>query len=335
LWRENPVVQQHQEMPIGWVLEYEGRIVGYLGSIPMHYYFQGKRLLAVAARGFVVDAPFRGHSLRLLAAFFSQKNVDLWLNTSANEAAGSVFQLCKAEKIPYQNYDTALFWIVSAQGFVSSILRSRGYGPVFSAIARNVLVPMIRFEGYLRQRGPLCDKRLYEMSVLEPQNVGVEFNEFWQSTLKERSQCLLSERSASVLRWHFGHRAATERRAKFVCARHKGKLVGYAVITREDSERIGLMRACITDLIAEKDAAGLVDALLKGAFRQARIDGAHILELIGFPERIRTRFVAGKAYVRHLPSWRFWYKTAAVDLRDSLKCEDVWYGSSYDGDASL
>lgn len=335
LWQENPAMPQDQAMPIGWVLEHEGRIVGYLGNIPMYYHFQGKRLLAAAARGFVVDPEFRGHSIRLPAAFFSQKNVDLLLNTSANVAAGSVFQLCKAEKIPYPNYDKALFWVIDAQGFAYSALRKHGYGAAPPVIARYVLGAAIYLEGMLRRRAPVRNTTTFEINVLEPSSVGTEFDEFWRRTLVERPQCLLSERSARVLSWHFGHRAAIERRAKFVCAWRAGKLIGYAALTREDSENIELKRSRITDLIAEKDTPELIDALLNVAFWQARIDGSHILELIGFPEHIRAHFVDGRAYERQLSSWQFWYKAVAPGLSDSLKRKEAWYGCSYDGDASL
>ena len=335
LWQENPAVQQNQAMPIGWVLEHRGDIVGYLGNIPMYYQFQGARLLAAAARGFAVDAEHRGHSLQLTAAFFSQGNVDLLLNTSANVAAGTVFRLGKAEKIPQSNYDKALFWVINERGFSRSILRKRGHSTMLSTACSTMLAPAIRLEGLFRKRGPPNCVATYETTVVEPHSIGAEFDEFWLRTVEERPQHLLAERSACVLRWHFGHRAAVARRAKVVCAWCAGKLVGYAVLTREDSERTGLMRSRIVDLVAEKDAPDLIDALLNEAFRQAHADGSHILELIGFPERIRARFVEGRAYERQLPSWQFWYKAIAPDLFESLKCEDAWYGSSYDGDASL
>lgn len=326
---------QNPSMPIGWVLEQDGRVVGYLGNVPIYYQYRGKRLLAVAARGYVVDAGCRKHSLKLAAAFFAQKNVDLLLNTSANESAGSVFQLCKAEKIPYPNYDKALFWIVNARDFAIAALRMRGYGGALAVIGGTVLTPLIRIEGLLRKRGPLARAAEFEISILEPHVVGAEFDEFWRRTLVERSQCLLAERSAEALRWHFGHRAAFARQAKFICAWRAGRLAGYAVLAREDSERTGLKRSRVVDLMAENDDPVLIDALLHAGFLQARRDGSHMLELIGFPEKIRARLMAGRAYVRQLPSWLFWYKAVAADLCDSLKCEDAWYGSPYDGDASL
>lgn len=337
LWQDNPAMPKDKSFPMGWVLEHCGNIVGYLGNVPIHYYFGDKRLLAAAARGFAVDVPFRSHSLRLAAAFFSQRNVDLLLNTSANESAAAVFKLCKAQKIPCAECDKALYWIIKPRQFASSGLRKK-YGLIvfLAAIGSTLLGSVIYLEGFLRKRGPLgCDTG-YDIEIIEPGSVGAEFDELWQRTLQERSKCVIAERSAQSLRWHFGHRATGARQAKFICARSAGKLVGYAVLTRENSEEIGLMRSRIVDLIAEKDAPELIDSLLRAAYRQASMDGSYMMELIGFPIQIRERLVAGGAHARQLPSWPFWHKAVAPVLYNkNLSHEDVWYSSSFDGDASL
>lgn len=336
LWQENPAMPSDQSVPMGWVLEQSNEIVGYLGNIPLNYHFRGKRLLAVAARGFAVDAAFRSHSLRLAAAFFSQKNVDVLLNTSANASAAAVFQICKAEKIPHADYDKALYWIIRPWRIASSALRKYGLNSALASLGGIAVAPIINVEARVRRRGPLNKWAECDLRTLESGSVGADFDVFWERTLKERSQCMLAERSARVLRWHFGHRGASGRQGKIVCAHRAGNIIGYVALTREDSEEIGLIRSRIVDLIAEKDAPELIDALLCAAYRQAREDGSHLLELIGFPARIRTRLEVGKAYVRPLPSWQFWYKVVAADLQsNNLRQEDAWYGNSYDGDASL
>ena len=334
LWQENPAMPQNQPMPIGWVLEQAGEIGGYLGNIPMHYQFQGKRLLAAAAHKFAVNVDYRSQTLRLVAAFFAQKNVDLFLNTSANAPSASVFRMCKSEQIPQPDYDKALFWIVNTSGLVESVLRNRGYGSVLATAGGAVLTPALKIDGLLRRRGPLAGSAALGTSVLEPHGIGDEFDEFWQRTVAERHQCLLADRSRLALRWHFGNLGASARQAKFVCARRASKLVGYAVLISEDSRGSGLRRSHIADLIAENDDPRVIDTLLNAAFRQARAEGRHILELIGFPARIRNRLAAGHAYTRQLQSWMFWYK-AAPSLRERCKDGNVWYGCLYDGDASL
>jgi hypothetical protein len=337
LWQKNPTKPKDQSLPMGWVLEHCGNVVGYLGNVQIYYYLGGKRFLAAAARGFAVDSLFRSHTLRLAAAFFSQKNVDLLLNTSANESAAAVFQLCKAEKVPCPDYDKALFWIIRSRQVVSSALRKKsGCNMALAAIGGILFGWVIYVERFLRRRGPLGNGVGWDIQIIEASSVGTEFDELWQRTLQERPQCILAERSAKSLRWHFGHCVDSDRQEKFICAWTDDKLVGYVVLTRENSEEIGLMRSRIVDLIAENNAPELIDFLLYAAYQQARIDGSHLLEIIGFPLQIRERIMIGRAYTRQLPSWPFWYKAVAPALCNSaLRREDAWYASMYDGDASL
>jgi hypothetical protein len=337
LLQENPTKPKDKSLPMGWVLEHCGNVVGYLGNVQIYYYFGGKRFLAAAAHGFAVDSLFRGHTLRLTSAFFSQKNVDLLLNTSANKSAAAVFQLCKAEKVPCPDYDKAMYWIIRSRQVVSSALRKKsGCNIALAAIGGILFGWVIYVERLVRRRGPFGNGVGWDIRTIEASSVGAEFDELWQRTLQERPQCILAERSAESLRWHFGHCVDSDRKAKFICAWTADKLVGYVVLTRENSEEIGLMRSRIVDLIAENNAPELIDFLLYAAYQQARIDGSHLLELIGFPLRIRERLVAGRAYTRQLPSWPFWYKAVAPVLFDRvLGQEDVWYASMYDGDASL
>ena len=335
LWRENPAFQEGPAIPMGWILEDAGAVVGYLGNIPSRYHYRGEQLLAAAARAFAVDVAFRSQSVKLLHAFCSQQNVDLLLNTSANTAAGTMFQLCKARRIPQAGYDTALFWVIEARGFAASVLRKRGHGRAVSMIGGAVLSTGVRLDTMLRRRRPVGRAAALDIDVVDPASVDDEFDEFWRHTLAERPETLLADRSAHALRWHFGHRGAGDRRAKLVRVRRSGRLVGYTALTIEDAADIGLRRTRIADLIAERDDPDLIDALLRGALRQAKANGSHILELVGFPERIRSRMIAGHALARQLPAWPFWYKAMRTTLAAQLQHEDAWYGSSYDGDTSL
>lgn len=336
LWQENPTNLKDKSLPMGWVLEFCGNIVGYLGNLQINYYFGGKRFIAAAAHGFVVDSLFRSHTLQLAALFFSQKNVDLLLNTSANIPAAAIFQLCKAEKVPCSDYDKALYWIIRSRQFASSALRKKSGCNILLAKLGGILFAwLIYLDRLFRKRGPLGNGEGWNIRIIEANSVGTEFDELWHRILRDRPQCILAERSAKSLRWHFGSEDS-ERQAKFICAFTADKLVGYVVITRENSQEIGLMRSRVVDLIAENNAPELIDFLLYKAYEQARIDGSYLLELIGFPAEIRKRLLAGHAYARLLPSWPFWYKGVALELRDSaVKKEETWYPSMYDGDASL
>lgn len=336
LWQDNPALAAFSAgIPPGWVLEREGRLVGYLGNVPLRYYHRGKTITAAAARGFAVDSAFRSHSIRLAASFLSQKEVQLLLNTSANVPTSRIFGALRALKIPQPDYDKALFWVLRPAEFLGSAFRRLGR---LRAVARGAgwaLAPALRAEMRLRRRRLLSSNGAIKIERVPPQHAGEEIDEFWQRALRDRPECLLADRSAAVLRWRYGHPAAAARRAVILLARRAGQMAGYAVVTREDSPDIGLDRSRVVDLIAERDDTAVVDRLLGAAHEHARAEGSHILEVIGFPARIRQRLCAGNPYVRALRSWQYWYKAVDPALGQALSRSESWYGTSYDGDASL
>lgn len=336
LWQENPARAAFPaNFPLGWVLDHAGRVVGFMGNVPLQCYRGGQTLLAAVARGFVVDPAHRSHSIRLAAAFLTQTNVHVLLNTSANVPTSRIFGALKAFKIPQDDYDQALFWVVRPAGFLASVFHRMGGPRTAARIAGWVAVPALYAEMKLRRRHPPTTSGSIEIERIHPQWAGQDCDEFWQRTLRNRPQCLLADRSAAVLRWRYGHPAAAARRASLLLARRAGRVAGYTVLTREDSPDIGLNRSRIIDLIAENDDPSVIDRLLSAAHDLAYAEGSHILELVGFPACVRQRFVAGNPYMRQLPSWEFWYKAVDPALVQPLSAPASWYGSSFDGDRSL
>ena len=56
LWRHNPALtHQNSDRPIGWVLEADSAVVGYMGNISLQYRYGAAALTAVASHGLVVE----------------------------------------------------------------------------------------------------------------------------------------------------------------------------------------------------------------------------------------------------------------------------------------
>jgi len=335
LWSENSVFQSAEAWPIGWVLEKDGKVVGYLGNIPLRYWCQGKPLLVAAARGFVVDPECRKHTLKLIAAFFSQKAPELLLNTTANKVAAKVFKLARSEPLPYADYDESLFWVTSSVGFLSATFKHLGAPSIVARIAAFLAQPVLSIWLKLRGHGPRYRQWAGELTILRVDEIGSEFDELWQRRQVELSQTLLADRSSASLRWHFGHSGAMARQAQILVARQNESLVGYIVLTRVDSQAIGLKRYCVADLFVESDAPEVIDALLELAYTTACKNGIHMVEWVGFPERVKARFMATAPLMRKLSSWPFWYKAIHLENLPDLWLPESWYAGLFDGDASL
>src|SRR5437870_13425296 len=110
---------------MGLVLEAENKIVGYLGSIPLLYHFGDKPLLAAAASGFLVEPAYRTFGKDLVASFYSQPNIDLFLSTTA-ESVGRLAKAFEVETLPQENYATFLFWVLDAQHFADAVAWNLG-----------------------------------------------------------------------------------------------------------------------------------------------------------------------------------------------------------------
>ena len=339
LWRDNPAwLASGQDSRIGWALESQGEIVGFLGSIPLLYQYGDRTLTAAAAAWFAVRVQYRGYGLALTSAFFKQDNVDLWLNTTANESSGKIFHAFHAHPVPQEGYTTAYFWVLQAHPFLKSAIRKVTRREGIARIGGALASPLLWADTAIRRRKPsLGNSRrsstAVDIGLMDVPDLDEEFDELWTRKLTE-SKRLLALRTSEMLRWHFD-RSETDEKIKVLCARQDGRLIGYAITAREHLIDLDLIRTRIVDIFVEQDDPEIVDRLLLAAHEHATQDGSHVLEVIGFPNNIRERFLPGKPYTRSLPNCTYFYRVLDEGLEKDLEGSEVWYASLFDGDASL
>ncbi len=123
LWRYNPALAyMGTERPIGWVLEADNRIVGYIGNIRRLYRYGNKTLTSVTGHGLVVEPAYRGIGVSLNAAYFRQKSVDLYIATGAIAPVEKIGRAFKSEGLS-DGYDAATFWVLQAYPFAQAVMR--------------------------------------------------------------------------------------------------------------------------------------------------------------------------------------------------------------------
>jgi hypothetical protein len=333
LWRRNPALEQgSEERPMGWVLEAEGSIVGYLGNISLLYRYGDRTLCAVTSHGLAVEPGYRAAAISLAAAFFRQGSVDLYLDTTATPAVGRIAKAFKADALPQAEYETALFWVVRPYAFARVLMEKLRFGPVLERIGRLSTSFAVRIDKLLNRRWPRessTDLTVHDIAVNQ---IGDDFQALWIEKLNERWQ-LLADRSPATLRWHFeipGDRGS----ATVLCCRRNGKLHGYAVI-RNDPQPNGLQKSLVADLLARQDDPEVVRALLVAAYGHAKRKGSYALEMLGFPASIRRVCLQWHPYSRKYPACPFYYKAADPVLHKALSDGGAWYASPFDGDTTL
>lgn len=333
LWMNNPASRASQnKIPIGWVLDTgEGAIAGYLGNIPTAYELGGQQFLAVTTRAWVVDTPYRSYSPLLLATYFQQRNVDLFLSTTVNPLSEPAYSSFQSTRVPVGAWDRTLFWITSYKGFVASYLRKHSKtmaGPLSYPLSTGLFV-----------RDLIAGSRLRKTNSIPVQpcaGFDDRFQSFWESLRTKKSNILLARRSQEALDWHFKF-ALQQNRAWIYTVEGKSGLLAYSVFLRHDFSQVGLTRMRLADFqcIEPDKSLDLLTAMLAEAADRCREESIQMFELVGVTPALESRLEAYSPHRRPLGSWLSYYKANRAALAETLKNPDVWEPSLFDGDSSL
>jgi hypothetical protein len=329
VWERNPVLTRRTEtLPLGWVLENNGKVVGFLGNIPTFCSFVGRRLLATTANAWVVDEPYRSQSIALLKHYLRQKEIDLFLNTTAGVASGRLWEALGAKRLPLPSYGDVLFWTTAPREVVRALL-----------ISKNIPTPeILSFPLSLLLRIRLLvrsTKRTRAQVVREVVGFDSRFDDFWEE-LRLSSSKLLSWRDAETLNWHFKY-ALAGNRARILTLEASGRITAYAVLCRQDKPELSLKRYSLADLqcLDSSATAYACGKLLEHSFELCRQEGVHLLEAIGFAPEKRSVLESFAPFKRKMGSWPFYFKSRDTAIESALSPATAWDPSAYDGDGSL
>lgn len=329
LWYENPF-RSEVTAPLGWVLENKAQgIVGTLSNIVRMYSYNGEPVRVASASVWAVDSAYTTAALFLARQFFSQKNIDVFLNTTASAAAAEVFKAFRCSEIPDPSYRQVLFWITNYMGFARSALRKLG---VAAAPGLTHAAAMALYgRDVVRRRHPQF--RRIDTCLLG--GFDERFNSFW-NLLRNRHARFSAIRTAEALTWHF-RPALEDGSVVILAALEATALAGYLIMIRGDDERLDLRRLRVVDLQTARDEPDLVFSLMASALEHATRLGVHVVEVVGFHKSKRGVLEQMSPCRRIYPSCPYLYKVRAdrQTLRDALRNADAWDASQFDGDASL
>lgn len=331
LWIQNPSYYDLRHWPIGWVVENADReIVGSVGNIPLAYEFGNRRLVTATSRALVLEARYRPYAFTLLNYFFRQNDVDLFLNTSVNDRVFKLQQAFHALRVPSGTWDRSAFWITNYPGFTASLLAREeiSAAPILNYPLSAGLFMRDKLAGRDLQIGPS------EIETESCSQFDDRFDAFWQDLRKHASQCLLADRSRSVLDWHFKHALKNKQAWIFTVSDGSG-LSAYGIFCREDKPSLQLKRLRLVDFQTRSGRTELLRPILFRALERCQREGIHMLEAVGFASRKQQIMDSMNPHYRRLSSWRYFYKASGLQLGASLTKPEVWDPSCFDGDSSL
>lgn len=331
MWTGNPVCRQLQfTWPIGWVLESQGRVVGALANVPLECELEGRRILTATGRAWVVETEYRGYALALQEQFFTQKRVELFLNTTVNAAATNAFRVFQSSPAPVGAWNQGCFWITNYRGFMSSYLAMKSV-PISRPLSH-----MVSVAPYVKDLARnLRSRRLARKSAVRVcSTIDERFDRLWEALRVKKSHVLMGVRDRETLDWHFKF-ALQGGRAWILTVGSDRDLVAYAIFVRLDNPKYGLRRVRLVDFQSLDPDPDILLEILARAAEKCRYDGIHMLESAGFADVTRSIITAAAPYKHQFPSWLYFYKAANTELGLKLSEPSVWDPSLFDGDASL
>ena len=333
LFSNNPACRASPgRLPIGWVLDVDGSIAGYLGNIPLLYHLEERTYLAATTRSWVVDTPYRSYSPLLLATYFQQRQVDLFLSTTVNSQSEAAYSSFQSSRVPVGAWDRTLFWITNYRGFIASYLRKSA-----SSLVQPLRYPLSAGL-YLRDqiKGSDLAHAKGGIPVLPAASIDDRFQSFWEQLRVQKSKILIADRSQETLDWHFKF-ALQQNRAWIYTVEAKSGLAAYAVFLRYDFPQVGLTRMRLADFqcIVPENSQDILTAMLATAADRCRKESIHMFELVGVTLALENGLESASPHGRPLGSWLSYYKVNNASLASVLKRPEVWEPSLFDGDSSL
>jgi hypothetical protein len=329
LWNDNPF-RSELSVPMGWVLESKAQgIVGTFSNIPRMYTFNCEPVRAAVASAWAVDPHFRSKAIFLANKYFSRKNVDLFLDTTASPQAGVLFKAFKCKDIPGPSFARILFWITNYAGFAGAVLR-KARVPAFAGMRHAAGIAF-----HCRDLAHLSKGRFLRKEICLLPSFDERFDAIWE-LLRRRRGRLLAVRTREALTWQFHH--AAEYGDPVILGLLEGNsLSGYLIMKRYDQEQFGLRRFRVVDIQALREDASTILSLMSAALDHAARSGVDVVEAIGFHESKRDLLERLNPRHRSLPSCPYLYRVNANSRSplNALHEADAWDPSPFDGDAAL
>jgi hypothetical protein len=329
LWDENPFRFKHP-VPLGWVLENQAQgIVGTFSNIPRTYFFNGEPVRAAIPSSWAVDRPFRFAASTPAAEYLAQKNIDLFITTTASPRTEARLKELGCLEIPGPSCAKMLFWITNYATFAGAFLRKVKV-PEVPGVSRTTGLAL-----YLQDLIHLPKGRFQRIGVNLLQDFDGRFDALWE-VLSRRHNRLMAVRNREALNWQF--RPALESGNLFIFGVMRGnRLTGYLIMRKYNHEQYGLCRFRVVDLQAIDDEPNTVLSLMTAALDHAARSGADVVEAMGFNKSKHDLLGRLNPHHRTLPSFPYLYKVSedARSLQTALLEPDAWDPSPLDGDSAL
>ena len=330
-WFKNPCfLESNETIPLGWVVEDNNKkIVGYLGNIFKEYYYKNKKIVISFMHAWVVENEYRLQAVLLMRKYFSQKNVEIFMNTSPNAATEKIWLKSNAREIPLKSFKNAMFVILDLEKFIHSFLKYKNIK--VSQFIKKIIFYLLSI--FFWRKLFFWKKINQTRKTNLNDNIDKKFDEFWFSYKKYFENVLLQSRTSDWINWHL-QKKIEDGKAWIISVKDGDKLLGYVICLDTSSSKIALRRISLIDLVSLNDDKEVYVSLIKECFIEAKKRGYHTVELVGFKHLKKQIFSEFGVFKRKLP-FSFLYKSTNQINSDFLEKNESWDSSLIDGEASF
>lgn len=293
-----------------WVLDAEGTVVGFLGTVPIPYRIGGKRVMTHSPCDYMVATPYRFHGIKLLRECYRACDFNVSLDDMPATIAVSKF-LKAQQNGTMRRFDKVLDARLGLRSWPSlRALPPMVWDWARAGLALSDMPAMLRLPSVNPYTG----------------NFGPSFDRLFERCLSADPQQATVERDSRYLNWRYGPRSPQAHKTVGI-VEEGGDLAGYVVccVSRDESHR-GFILELVT---APGSSTSLIDALISFAARELRRQDAWTMRwfLLGDEEQKKRE---------HLARWGFRRKDFTYELLSRLpeRPQGVWRQQFGDGELS-
>jgi hypothetical protein len=335
MFESNPY--RSSRVPLGFVLEHQGRIGGYIGQLPVPMKLGRSVTTAFVGHNFCVEEGFRGHGLKLVRAFAGNAGVPkaspvFLVGTSLNEVSFRI--ILRYGFKPLQMGRICWLRILRFKAVLKAFTnRQRQAGSRWGQLDNSRLLSVISapFDPFLRIASVAgLSKTRLETRPLE--RFGSEFDRLWRDVSAHYG--ILVVRDSQYLNWRYIEYPLEKPRVFSACDR-RGNLRGFLVVNIVAEVPAGLRTAFILELFTLPDDMTAQQDLLRAALRYANEKHVDRVSARFFPAQIGKLLKKNLFFRRQMSHCAYVHKGSALLPEDFVCNEDNWFASPGDGDASL
>jgi len=336
IWRNNPEITINQ--PIGWVLEHNNKIVGYIGNVPLAYYYKNKKITASAARGWIVESNFRNQALILALKYINQQNVDILINSSSNNVAFNIFT--KLGCLPPKNleFSHSYLWIISPKKISEAFFLRVSFFKIVRIFLSVFFIPILVLIKFINSTQLTYMRFIYQrkfpniiFKIINPDSS--EFDDLFFSRL-ENNAGLFADRSSKKIRW-FSTRQSLG--IKILGCYIDNVLSGYSILTIKNIFNTRISKAILSDFIAPNTNPTILKYMLISSLDLSKKMGVAFFEINPGTKFINYATKGLLPIKRSRFATPFTYKVLNKEIISSESMENINWEliTNFDGDSAL